>query len=155
MISLIVPKAANADIYQWTDENGTTHFTNVPANIPKQHRSSKKPVLRSPSNNNRPGLSIIGSSSSDESPSAFTGSYPSAYPTPSRYESPQVQSEQLQARITAKEQFIESIDRKRSNILNPLGNRFVSPEDLELYNKYSEELPKDRQRLGELQSILP
>ena len=65
------------------------------------------------------------------------------------------QAEQLRAKIAAKEQFVEGIDRKRSNIMNPMGNRFVSPEDLELYNKYRQELPQDREHLRELEARLP
>jgi hypothetical protein len=38
--------------------------------------------------------------------------------------------------------------------VNPLGNRFVTPEDLELYKKYSEELPGDRVRLREIEAGL-
>ena len=153
IISPIVPETASADIYQWRDDSDTLHFTDKPSNIPKKYRSSQKKVQNSPSDRSRPGLTII---ESTPSTSSFDTEYES--PPPIRHvpqESLQSQAEQLQGRITAKEKFIEGIDRKRSHTLNPMGNRFVSPEDLELYNKYSEELPQDRQRLGELQSYSP
>jgi hypothetical protein len=73
---------------------------------------------------------------------------------PPSVESPAIQSEQMRAKIAAKEQFIDTVDMKRSNIINPLGNRFVDPADLELYRKYQEELPGDKARLKELESRL-
>lgn len=154
-ISPIAPKAVGADIYQWKDENGTINFTDSPSNIPKQYRSRQKIVLRGPAEG-RPGVTVIESPASNRttvSPAPFPPTTPS-FPWQA---SPQVQEEQLQrieqlqAKISAKEKFIADIDRKRSHALNPLGNRFVSPEDLELYKKYSEELPQDRQRLNSLQ----
>ena len=153
VISLLVPGTAIADIYQWKDESDTLHFTDKPSNIPKKYRSSQKKIQRSPSDRSRPGLTII-ESSTDQSRSS-TDFEPE--PPPMRPASPpqEAQTEQLQARILAKEKFIEGIDQKRSHTLNPMGNRFVSTEDLELYKKYTEELPQDRQRLDELQSYSP
>ena len=58
----------------------------------------------------------------------------------------------LRAKITAKEELIQSVDAKRSLATNPLRNRFVSPSDMELYRKYQAELPGDRERLKELES---
>ncbi|MCL1926084.1 MAG: DUF4124 domain-containing protein [Syntrophorhabdaceae bacterium] len=153
MISPIIPNAANADIFQWKDDNGTVHFTDAPTNIPPKYRASQKKVLRTPSDSGLPGLTIIESPPKDLPPIILEP--PPMQPTPSRQASSQAQADQLQARISAKEKFIESIDLKRSHALNPLGNRFVSPEDQELYNKYSEELPRDRQQLRELQSNKP
>ena len=44
------------------------------------------------------------------------------------------------------------MDEKQSLATNPFRNRFVSPSDLELYRKYKEELPGDRERLKALES---
>ena len=46
------------------------------------------------------------------------------------------------------------MDEKQSLATNPYRNRFVSPSDLELYRKYKEELPADRERLKALESRL-
>jgi hypothetical protein len=46
------------------------------------------------------------------------------------------------------------VDEKQSLATNPYRNRLVSPSDLELYRKYKEELPGDRERLKELDSRL-
>jgi hypothetical protein len=142
-----------ADIYRWEDESGTIHFTDTPSNIPEKYRSRKKTVLHGPPDSGRPGLSNVGPAPS--SPAGPVEPPPSAEPVPARPENTSGQADQLRARIAAKERFIEGIDRKRSNILNPMGNRFVSQEDLELYKKYSEELPQDRQRLKEMASGRP
>ena len=153
-ISPVIPDTADADIYQWKDESGTVHFTDTPLNIPEKHRSRQKRVLRTPSDSGRPGLTIIESPAPSLPPIVLEPTPPAAPALP-KQENSRAQVEQLQAKITAKERFIESINLKRSHALNPMGNRFVSPEDLELYNKYSEELPQDRQQLKELQANLP
>ena len=46
------------------------------------------------------------------------------------------------------------MDEKQSLATNPYRNRFVSPSDLELYQKYKEELPADRERLRAIESRL-
>jgi hypothetical protein len=63
-------------------------------------------------------------------------------------------AEKLRAKVAAKERFILSVDEKRSVAMNPYRNRFVSPSDMELYQKYKEELPADRERLKALESRL-
>jgi hypothetical protein len=63
-------------------------------------------------------------------------------------------TEKLRAKIDAKERFIRGVDEKQSVATNPYRNRFVSPSDLELYRKYKEELPGDRERLKALDSRL-
>lgn len=62
--------------------------------------------------------------------------------------------EQLQAKITAKEQHINAVDAKRSLAVNPLRNRYVDQADLDLYDKYQSELPADREQMKELKSRL-
>ncbi|MBP2685798.1 MAG: hypothetical protein H6Q81_703, partial [Deltaproteobacteria bacterium] len=62
--------------------------------------------------------------------------------------------EKLRAKIDAKERFLRDVDQKQSLAVNPYRNRIVSPQDLELYDKYKEELPGDRERLKDLESRL-
>jgi hypothetical protein len=61
-------------------------------------------------------------------------------------------AEKLRAKIDAKERFLRGVDEKQSLATNPYRNRLVSPSDLELYRKYKEELPADRERLKALDS---
>lgn len=146
------PMQAAADIYRWEDESGGLHFTDDLSSVPERHRKKVQDVQKTPQRGGT--VSTIG---------AGTGSSPvpavPVYPldvigaAPAR-DSLEEQAEQLRAKITAKEQFIDKVDTKRSTLLNPLGNRFVSPEDLELYRKYSAELPGDRERLREIESGL-
>ncbi|HEX8043776.1 hypothetical protein, partial [Candidatus Deferrimicrobium sp.] len=63
-------------------------------------------------------------------------------------------AEKLRAKIDAKERFLRAVDEKQSLATNPYRNRVVDPPDLELYQKYKEELPGDRERLKELDSRL-
>jgi hypothetical protein len=90
---------------------------------------------------------------------------PSSSPRPSKGEAPDLPTippdddatviEKLRAKIDAKERFLRDVDQKQSLAVNPYRNRLVSPPDLELYGKYKEELPRDRERLKELESRLP
>jgi hypothetical protein len=154
---LAPPRTSLADIYRWEDEGGVVHFTDDLGNIPQKYRNRQKPILKGPPPSGRPSVSTV------ESPPRPPAGGPSFTGTNETRESPAPtgdgnlsgKAEQLRAKIAAKEQFLEGVDRKRSNIANPLGNRFVSPEDLELYGKYKEELPQDRERLREIETLLP
>jgi hypothetical protein len=147
---------AAADIYRWEDESGALHFTDDLSSIPEKHRKKAQDVQKTPPRGGT--VSTIGGGAGGSpapavpvSPLEALGASPEL---PTR-ESLEGQAEQLRAKISAKEQFIDKVDTKRSTLLNPLGNRFVSPEDLELYRKYSAELPGDRERLREIESGLP
>ncbi|GFO63444.1 DUF4124 domain-containing protein [Geomonas paludis] len=56
LLSLLIPSAARAAFYQWTDAQGVVHFTDNRNNIPKQYRdkahrvevSDSAPVVVSP-----------------------------------------------------------------------------------------------------------
>lgn len=71
-----------------------------------------------------------------------------------RAEDDSSRAEKLRAKIDAKERFIRAVDEKQSIATNPYRNRLVSPSDLELYRKYREELPGDRERLKTIESLL-
>ncbi len=155
LLSLSSPGDSLADIYRWQDESGVIHFTDDIGNIPRKFRGNQTPILKGPPASNRPSLSTIesppGIPREDLPPSGTDASAEPAIPATE----PSGKAEELRAKIAAKEQFLEGVDRKRSNILNPLGNRFVSPEDLELYGKYKEELPQDRERLRGIEALSP
>jgi len=160
LLFLALTSPALADIYRWEDESGVLHFTDDPSSIPEKYRGRVRDFLKTPPAAGKPGLSTIGGSTPRTTaptapwpPAEGNGGGPS--PAPSPQDSIESQAEQLRAKIAAKEQFIGRIDTKRSTTLNPLGNRFVSPEDLELYQKYAGELPADRERLREIESRLP
>jgi hypothetical protein len=157
VLFLAVPPPALADIYRWEDESGVVHFTDDLSSVPEKQRGRVKDILKTPPPAGKPGLSTIGDPAprSPAAPGPWSpGNGGDASPAPSWGDSPESQAEQLRAKIAAKEQFINRIDTKRSKVLNPLGNRFVSQEDLELYQKYAGELPGDRERLREIESRL-
>jgi hypothetical protein len=149
------PGPGAADIYRWEDESGGLHFTDDLSSIPERYRGKAQDVQKTPPRGGT--LSTIGGAPPSShvppvpaSPMEGFGASPVA---PSR-DTLEAQAEQLRAKISAKEEFIGKVDTKRSTIVNPLGNRFVTPEDLELYKKYSEELPGDRVRLREIEAGL-
>ena len=152
---LLVPPAS-ADIYRWEDESGVIHFTDDLSAIPANYRGKSREILKTPPEAGKPSLSTM------DAPSSPPG--PSFSPRPSNGETldrpllprddDATLAEKLRAKIDAKERFIRGVDEKQSLATNPYRNRFVSPSDLELYRKYKEELPGDRERLKTLESRL-
>ncbi len=140
-------RPAAPEIYQWTDDQGTVHFTDELSAIPPAARGKERMLLREPpvSIESPPAAYVPA-----PAPAAESGSGEAAETVDAG--DPTIQAEQLRAKITAKEELIQSVDAKRSLATNPLRNRFVSPSDLELYRKYQAELPGDRERLKELES---
>ena len=145
-----------ADIYRWEDESGVIHFTDDLSAVPANYRGKAREILRTPPGAGQPSLSTM------DAPSSPPG--PSFSPRPSNGETldrpllppddDATLAEKLRAKIDAKERFIRGVDEKQSLATNPYRNRFVSPSDLELYRKYTEELPDDRERLKALESRL-
>lgn len=144
LLVLAAPPCA-AEIYQWVDDQGTVHFTDEITSVPAPSRGKARILLRE-----APVTVEAPPPESYASPPA-----PAPAPEPGMETDtgdPTTQAELLRAKITAKEQLIDSVDAKRSVATNPLRNRFVSPSDMELYRKYQAELPGDRERLKELES---
>ncbi|MGE5246716.1 MAG: DUF4124 domain-containing protein [Verrucomicrobiota bacterium] len=155
-LAFSVRVAPCADIYRWVDETGVLHFTDDPGSIPPKYRGRQTQVLKGPPASDTPSLSTIESAPARAAPvPPAPEPRPAARASGARDEAMAGQAEQLRAKIAAKEQFIDEIDRKQSTIRNPLGNRFVSPGDLDLYAKYRQELPQDRDRLRAIESRLP
>ncbi len=148
----------SADIYRWEDENGGIHFTDDISNIPAKHRKKAREIQKTPPEAGKPSLSTIAAP-----PAPRPG--PSYSPPPPdggevleqpaiREDDDATQAEKLRAKIDAKERFVRAIDQKRSLAIKSLPNRYVSPSDMELYAKYKEELPADRERLKQIESRL-
>jgi hypothetical protein len=154
--STLLAPPASADIYRWEDESGVIHFTDDPASIPVKFRGKSREILKTPPAEGKPSVSTIRAPSSPPGPSQSPG--PSSGETIDRPLLPQdddeTLAEKLRAKIDAKERFISAVDEKQSLATNPYRNRLVSPSDLELYGKYKEELPGDRERLMALESRL-
>jgi hypothetical protein len=152
--STFLAPPASADIYRWEDDSGGIHFTDDLSTIPAKHRRKAREIQKTPPEAGQPSLSTMGA------PPASPG--PSLSPRPSMGETldrPAIPgdddatlAEKLRAKVAAKERFIRGVDEKRSVATNPYRNRFVSPSDMELYQKYKEELPGDRERLKALES---
>lgn len=152
----LFPAVSRADIYRWEDDQGTIHFTDDASTIPAKYRKNASPLIHE-------GPSVI----SPEKPPSSQAGGPATAPGPSgrdmtpeeaasREEARKAeissQVEQQKAKIATKEEYIRAVDQKRSLAVNPLRNRFVDQADLDLYNKYKEELPADQERLRELES---
>jgi len=152
--STLLAPPASADIYRWEDESGVIHFTDDLSTIPAKHRGKAREIQKTPPGAGKPSLSTIGAPSSPPGPS-----YPPGPSNGERLDQPAIpedddvtQAEKLRAKIDAKERFIGAVDEKQSLATKPYRNRLVSPSDLELYRKYKDELPADRERLKALES---
>jgi hypothetical protein len=154
--STCLPQPASADIYRWEDESGGIHFTDDLSTIPAKHRRKAREIQKTPPEAGQPSLSTMGAPPTPPGPSLSPG--PSKGETHDRPAIPEdddaTLAEKLRAKVDAKERFIRGVEEKRSVATNPYRNRFVSPSDMELYRKYKEELPGDRERLKALESRL-
>ncbi len=152
---LLAPPAA-ADIYRWEDEGGVIHFTDDPSSIPAKFKGKSREILRTPPAQGQPSSSPMGGPSSPPGPtqSPRPSNGETIGPPPLPEDDDATRAEKLRAKIDAKERFLRAVDERQSLSTNPYRNRLVSPSDLELYRKYKEELPGDRERLKELDSRL-
>ena len=147
---------ADAEIYRWVDSQGTVHFTDDLSNVPPSARSQATMFVRE-GPRSRGTVSVM--EPSQDGPAAFSpsdseGGDPGSPESGASREELLARIEQWKAKITAKEQHVQAVDRKRSLAVNPLRNRLVDEADLDLYRKYQEELPGDRERLQRLEEDL-
>jgi len=152
--SPLLAPPASADIYRWEDEGGVVHFTDDPSAIPQEYKGKVREILKAPPAAGKPSLSTMGapvSSPGGTAPSRSSNGEESERPAFPADDDATV-LEKLRAKIDAKERFIRDVDQKQSLAINPYRNRFVSPSDLELYGKYKDELPRNRELLKELES---
>ena len=151
-LAFVVPSLA--DIYRWEDESGEVHFTDDPSTIPAKYRGKTRDILKTPPAAGKPSVSTIGAPPSPPGPSSSprtsNGESPDQPALPEDNDA--TQAEKLRAKIDAKERFLRDVDEKQSLATNPFRNRYVSPSDLELYQKYKDELPADRERLRAIES---
>lgn len=155
-LSQLLAPPASADIYRWEDESGVIHFTDDPASIPVKFRGKTREILKTPPAPGKPSVSTMGAPSPPPGPSHSRGlSGGETIDSPLLPQDDDATlAEKLRAKIDAKERFLFAVDEKQSLATNPYRNRLVSPSDLELYRKYKEDLPGDRERLKALESRL-
>ncbi|HSL99348.1 MAG TPA: DUF4124 domain-containing protein [Candidatus Limnocylindria bacterium] len=157
LLSLAAP--SRADIYRWEDGQGTVHFTDDVTTIPSQYRKSSTLLIREAPSSISPTHAPPppGGQQAPHSGSVrgtVSAGKEEALPAEQKKEELVSLMEQQRAKIAAKEQHIQAVDAKRSLATNPLRNRFVDPADMDLYTKYKEELPADKQQLKELETRL-
>lgn len=150
---LLFATASHAEIYRWEDEAGTVHFTDDITNIPEALRGKSSVVIReAPDSGSRSR-----STAPDRARETLTPASPAegeAATPDGDGEEPASRLEQLKSKISAKESFVKMVEDRQNLVLNPDRRRVLNPGDLELYNKYKEELPRDRERLRELELLI-
>ena len=145
--STLLASPASADIYRWEDESGVIHFTDDLSTVPAKYRGKAREIQKTPPKAGRPSVSTMGAPSSPPGPSLSPEAVGrrDARSTGAPAGRRRHAAEKLRAKIDAKERFVRGVDEKQSLATNPYRNRIVSPSDLELYKKYKEELPADRE----------
>lgn len=153
LLFLLTAGDSRADIYRWEDESGTTHFTDDLSNVPASRRGKATRVIReAPRTAEPPAPSQPGNGNAPTAPPPSVED-PAAAAARNR-EALSSEIEQVRAKIAAKEKLIQFVEERQNLSMNPYRSRVVDPGDLELYKKYQDELPGDRQRLQELESRL-
>lgn len=148
---------SRADIYRWEDEAGTVHFTDDLSNVPAAFRGKAKPVIREaprPAGSPPPAPAAPGSGQTPAAPPPAPPREDPAVAEAREREELASQVEQVKAKIAAKEKLVQFVEDRQNLILNPDRRRVLDPGDLELYKKYQEELPQDRQTLQDLETRL-
>ena len=153
------PAASRAEIYQWKDNQGTMHFTDDETTIPAKYRNNSNRLIReAPSVISPEKASPSPGRKQDPLPGSASGGGLSAEEEAAQEATREEELgslvEQQKAKIAAKEEHIRAVDAKRSLAINPLRNRVVDQADMDLYAKYKEELPEDKERLRELETRL-
>jgi len=148
---------SRADIYRWEDEAGTVHFTDDISNVPAAFRGKAKIVIReAPRPAESPPPATVGRGTQQTQPAPSTAPSPEDQAAAMTRERDEVASqvEQVKAKIAAKEKLLQFVEDRQNLVLNPDRRRVLDPGDLELYKKYQEELPQDRQTLQDLENRL-
>lgn len=149
---LLFATASHAEIYRWEDEAGTVHFTDDVTNIPEALRGKSSVVIREAPDSGGPSKPA----EPDRTRETFTAASPEDRQdatTGGENEDPASLLEQLKSKIAAKESFVKMVEERQNLVLNPDRRRVLNPGDLELYKKYQAELPRDRERLRELELL--
>ncbi len=154
LLLFLSPAPARADIYQWEDSQGTIHFTDDATTIPAKYRKNASKLIREAPSVISPEETYPSPESMPTAPMSGLTAEEEAVREAGRKEDLVSRVEQQKAKIAAKEEHIRAVDAKRSLATNPLRNRFVDQADMDLYAKYKEELPGDRERLRELETRL-
>lgn len=148
---------SRADIYRWEDEAGTIHFTDDLSNVPAAFRGKAKMVIREAPRQAEPlppAPAGQGTGQTRQAPPSAPSPEDQAAAAARDREELASQVEQVKAKIAAKEKLIQFVEDRQNLVLNPDRRRVLDPGDLDLYKKYQEELPQDRQTLQELENRL-
>ncbi|HZW36512.1 MAG: DUF4124 domain-containing protein [Deltaproteobacteria bacterium] len=150
---LLLAADSRADIFRWEDDSGTVHFTDDLSSVPASFRGKATRVIREAPRTAVPPAPAQPANGGAVSAPAPPREDPAAAAAREREEL-SIEVEQMRAKIAAKEKLIRVVEERQNLAMNPYRSRVVDPGDLELYKKYQDELPGDRQRLQELESRL-
>lgn len=154
LLSLLAADS-RADIYRWVDAAGTVHYTDDLSNVPAAFRGKAKRVIReAPRSADSPPPAPATPGTGQSQPAPPPPPEDPAAAAAREKEELTSEVEQVKAKIAAKEKLIQFVEDRQNLVLNPDRRRVLDPGDLELYKKYQEELPQDRQTLQDLENRL-
>ncbi len=149
-ILILFAPHSGAQLYRWVDQNGVTHFTDNPQNIPEQFKSNVEeftpPQITTYAEEKRKEGSAL-TPSWDDTGGEFRDSE-------GAIEELEESISTLKSQIKAKKDLVDYVDDRRNLAKNPLRNRIITENELELYDRYVSELPDDERELEELEDTL-
>lgn len=138
-----------AQVYRWVDQDGVTHYTDNLQNIPEKYRKSVR-------ESTLPEITTYRDVGSTGTPSKLKSDTEQEVPQDSEAGIYQLKEaiDTLRSQIKAKKDLIKYVDDRRNLAINPYRNRIITEKELELYDRYKEELPENERELENLESTL-
>lgn len=153
LVALLIsgaPTISSGQVYRWVDQGGVVHFTDNPQNIPDQYRNNAMEFTPPPI------------TTYAEERDRRVGAVPqSGLTRGANRERPSDSAEALEesirtmkSQIKAKRDLIRYVDERKNLAVNPYRNRIIMKNELELYDRYLQEIPEDERELERLESAL-
>lgn len=138
--------SALADLYQWTDKEGVLHLTNDIGSVPEDYRGKVKVYKSAPAEKKKEAVPEAQPPEQEKGEELYGDQTLDWWKETFRKKTEDLQA--LEAGYNAKKQFIAVFEGGRR-----FGQVF-STEDVETYNRYLKELPRDEASLNALKDEL-
>lgn len=144
------PTISSGQVYRWVDQGGAIHFTDNPQNIPVQYRNNAMEFTPPPITTY---AEERGQRVGAVPQSGFTQGANRERPLDSA-KALEESIQTMKSQIQAKRDLIRYVDERKNLAVNPYRNRIIMKNELELYDRYQQEIPEDERELERLESAL-
>ena len=148
-VVFFLASGASADLYQWEDEEGTVYITDSMERVPQQYRAKVRVYESTPVKEDaaeQPARESVGAPELGPAEGFYGGRAEEWWRQAFRVRQEQIAD--LASGIETRQRFVETFEAGRR-----FGQIFDA-DKVEAYNRYKEDLPKDRVRLKELEAEL-